>query len=117
MNFFTKSRLLALRNEVEQTGFIVDRFLAAKPDCPVFGLNFACAYPFYGKVVKPFLSLAEKLPQLDKGAYVYPVWQTHITIATLINFSKHESPKLRFVGKLRALGEEVTVALTPLFGS
>jgi len=72
--------------------FITDRFLGEDPDCPVFGVNLACAWPFPAAVAGYYQSLADELAQLDPGVYVYPFWETHVTILTFLNFTLTQRP-------------------------
>ncbi len=91
------------RQEIEQHGFITDEFLATDPDCPVFGINLACAYPFPASAEPAYTDLADRLAKLDDGVYVYPMWETHVTLITFINFSRHKRPSPQQVGELGSL--------------
>jgi hypothetical protein len=91
------------REEILQQGFVVDEFLATDADCPVFGVNLACAYPFPAGTHEAYALLASQLQGLDGGVYVYPLWETHVTIMTFINFSRWRRPSEERVGELRAL--------------
>ena len=74
------------------TEFIPDPLLAEDPDCPVFGFNLACAFPFPPETAAAYRPPAERLAKLHPGLYVYPDWETHVTIVTFVNFSKHRRP-------------------------
>ena len=87
--------------------FITDRFLTEDPDCPVFGLNLACAWPFPVAVAGHYQSMADELAGLDPGAYVYPLWETHVTIMTFLNFTLAQRPT---VERLR----EVQTCIAPI---
>lgn len=78
-------RTLAARVEV-------DRLLAEDPDCPVFGLNLACAWPFAGVAGEAYSRFSRALDPIRSWAYVYPPEQTHITLVTFLNFLRHRRP-------------------------
>lgn len=103
-DYFTAERVALQRREIEEHGFVADEFLAEDPDCPVFGINLACAYPFPANVEAAYTRLADGLARLDEGAYVYPFWETHVTIMTFINFSRHQRPA---PAQAAALGAEL----------
>ena len=86
----------------ENLEFTADEFLAKEPDCPVFGLNLACAYPFPATAETPYTTLAARLAELDKGVYVYPLWETHITIMTFLIFCLHQRLSGERLGELRS---------------
>jgi hypothetical protein len=113
--FFTQERLSNLREEIRHEGFLRDPFLSDKPDCPVFGVNLACAYPFPDQVAPGYLALAEQLRQLDRGVYVYPVWQTHVTILTLVNFARHQNPTPDMTDRFKGIIDEAIKAVDPIF--
>lgn len=73
-------------------GLEVDRLLAEEPDCPVFGLNLACAWPFPGAGGEAYARFYRYLGRLRSWAYVYPPEQTHITLVTFLNFLRHRRP-------------------------
>jgi hypothetical protein len=106
-NYFTPARIAQLRREVEEQGLVTDPFLANDPDCPVFGLNLACAYPFPAAVAWEYNSLAAKLAASDPSVYVYPLWETHVTIATFVNFNLHRQPADPELAKLSALAGRI----------
>lgn len=87
---------------------IPDEFLANDADCPVFGLNLACAYPFPASVEDSYSAMAKRLADLDDAVYVYPIWETHVTIMTFVNFSLHRRPSAERLEELRSLIEPVT---------
>jgi hypothetical protein len=80
---------LDARREIQQHGVAVDALLATDPDGPVFGFNLACAWPFPAPAAAFYRPLAERLAALDPAVYVYPAWETHVTIVTFVNFSLH----------------------------
>jgi len=84
-------------------GFMPDAFLAGDPDCPVFGLNLACAYPFPVEIEPRYSALAGRLARLDGAVYVYPFWKTHVTIVTFVSFCPHPRPSPGRVAELRSL--------------
>ncbi len=91
--YFTPGQIQALRREVAEHGVIPDPFLSTDPDRSVFGLNLACCWPFPVEVEKSYNALAEKLAALDAGVYVYPFWETHITLVTFASFALSKQPK------------------------
>jgi hypothetical protein len=102
------------RREILERGVVVDELLADDPDCPVFGFNLACAYPFPDSALQTYRPLAERLTALDPGAYVYPEWKTHITIITLASFSLHKRPDPELLAKLQSLIKPVAELIRPL---
>jgi hypothetical protein len=103
------------RTEINEQGFVADEFLAADPDCPVFGLNLACAYPFPAAIGAAYTTLAKRLAALDDGIYAYPVWETHVTIMTFVNFNLHRRPSPERLAELRSCIGPILQALRPLF--
>jgi hypothetical protein len=91
--------------------FVADRFLSDEPDCPVFGLNLACAWPFPAAGERPYRALAESLMNLDDAVYVYPVWETHITIMTFLNFALFQRPAAKELQELRHYIEPILALL------
>lgn len=114
-DFFTSARLQEMRDDICREGFVADKHLANNPDCAVFGLNVACLYPFPAEVAEAYEALAARLSALDSGVYVYPRWETHVTIATLVNFTKHERPTAERITELRELTHQVAAELEPAF--
>jgi hypothetical protein len=88
-------------------GVGVDELLRDDPDCPVFGLNLACAYPFPEVAAQFYRPIAARLAALDPVVYVYPDWETHITIVTFVNFSMNRRPDT-------ALREQLELLLEPV---
>jgi hypothetical protein len=113
-DFFSPARVAELREETRAHGVILDTFLAHDADCPVFGLNLACAYPFPTEVAAAYENLARKLALLDAGAYVYPLWETHVTIMTLVNFTLHRRAAQADIAKLRGLVPRIIECLARL---
>ena len=113
--FFTSERVAQMRREIIDTGFFADPLLGAGIDSPVFGVNLACAYPFPAPTAQSYLRLAEQLARLDENAYVYPVSQTHITIATFISFFQNQSPATDRLASLNGLTRQITAAMEKLF--
>jgi len=103
------------RREIEEQGFITDELLATDPDCPVFGINLACAYPFSASMEASYLALAAELAKLDEGVYVYPIWETHITIVTFLNFSLHRRPSPQLLEELRSWIGAISEVMRSLF--
>ena len=88
-------------------GVVVDELLRDDPDCPVFGFNLACAYPFPEVAAQFYRPIATRLTALAPGVYVYPDWETHITIVTFVNFSKHRRPDSTLLAQLELLLDPV----------
>jgi hypothetical protein len=97
-----------------QNGVIVDEFLRDEADCPVFGFNLACAYPFPPVAAHFYRPIASRLSALDPAVYVYPEWETHATIITFVNFSLHRRPAAPRVAQLQSLCAPVIELLRPL---
>jgi hypothetical protein len=96
-----------------QDGVIVDEFLPSDPDCPVFGFNLACAYPFPAAAAQFYRPIASRLAALDPAVYVYPDWETHITIVTFVNFSLHRRANAGRLAQLQSLLSPVAEILRP----
>ena len=92
----------------ESLEFVPDEFLANDPDCPVFGLNLACAYPFPANVADNYNAMASRLAALDDGVYIYPVWETHVTIITFLSFRLHPRPSAEVLASLHACIDPIT---------
>jgi hypothetical protein len=88
--------------------------LATDADCPVFGFNLACAYPFPAAAAPLYRSIAARLAALDPGVYVYPEWETHVTIMTFVNFSLHQRPGPAQLAQLQSLIQPVAELIRPL---
>lgn len=113
--FWTNARLKAMREEICRDGFVADKFLAENPDMPVFGVNLACLYPFPTNVKNIYETLAHNLASIDPGVYVYPIWETHVTIATFINFTRQQLPTDDRITELKQLMEQIAAQLEPCF--
>jgi hypothetical protein len=109
MNF-----ILAARREILERGVVVDALLDAHPDGPVFGFNLACAWPFPATAARFYRPLAERLAALGPAVYVYPEWETHVTILTLVNFSLHRRPEPKRLADLQTLINPVREMIRPL---
>lgn len=94
-----------------------DQLLAEDPDCPVFGVNLACSYPFPDSVEVGYAELVHRAAKLMPYVYVYPIWQTHITIMTLINFTLSKRPRSARVRRLKSLADRLIVTLEQLFST
>jgi hypothetical protein len=103
------------RREILEHGFIADAFLEADPDCPVFGLNLACAYPFPAGAEAAYTNMAERLARLDEAVFVYPFWETHITIMTFLNFSLHRHPSPAHLAEMKSSIAPILQLLQSLF--
>jgi hypothetical protein len=113
--FFTQERLKQMRDEICEEGFVADKFLADKPDCLVFGVNLACLYPFPPAFREGYQILVDQLANIDPIVYVYPLWETHVTIATFINFAQHTSPTEQCVAELTNVMEDLGAHLQKAF--
>jgi len=83
--------------EIAEIHFKTDDILKDDPktQMPVCGLNLTCAWHLPSHLKENYNILKKGLEGLDKRKgrfYIYPFEQTHITIATLINFKKHKEP-------------------------
>ncbi len=94
---------------------VADVFLAADADVPVFGFNLACAYPFAGAAAQWYQAVARRLAALDPAVYVYPEWETHVTLVTFVSFSLHPRPDPERLARLQALLPRVLGILRRLF--
>jgi predicted RNase H-like HicB family nuclease len=108
-----KQRLEARRDILEH-GVVADALLAMDPDGPVFGFNLACAWPFPAQAAQIYQRLAERLTALDPAVYVYPDWETHVTIMTFVNFSLHRRPEPERLAQLQSLLDPVRELIRPL---
>ena len=114
-DFFTQARVKDMRREIIEQGFCADPFVGAKMDLPVFGVNLACAYPFPAATSPAYIRLANQMSELDENAYAYPIGQTHVTIATFINFAQHQSPTPSMLNELTTVASLVTTAVEKIF--
>ena len=112
---FAGPELLRLRQEIEADGFVPDDFLPDDPDCPVFGINLACARPFPETAATSYNAIAAPLSALDEAAYVYPLWQTHVTMITFISFIRHRRPAPERIEDLKTLVDPIAALLKSIF--
>jgi len=106
--------ILGARREIQEHGILVDTLLASDPDAPVFGFNLACAWPFPAPAARFYRTIAGRLAALGAVVYVYPDWETHVTIVTFINFSWHRHIDSELVTQLQSLIEPVRALIRPL---
>jgi hypothetical protein len=98
-----------------QDGVVIDEFLGNDDaDCPVFGFNLACAYPFPEVAAEFYRPIASRLAALDLAVYVYPEWETHITLVTLVNFARNRRPSPSRLAELRLLLGQAIEILRPV---
>lgn len=90
--YFDAQAWRRFRQDILANGFQPDPILTADPDRPVYGLNLAFGWPLPTPCKKPYEKLALELRRIAPCAYVYPYWETHVTVMTLINFKKHQQP-------------------------
>jgi hypothetical protein len=102
------------RQEILEHSLVVDELLSSDPDAPVFGFNLACAYPFPAATANAYRQIAERLGALDAAVYVYPEWETHVTIVTFVNFSLHRRIESGRLAQLESLINPVTQLIRPL---
>ena len=95
-------------------GVVVDELLRDDADCPVFGINLACAYPFPEIAAQFYRPIPQRVAALDRGVYVYPDWETHVTIVTFVNFSLHRRPDAKRLAELKALIQPIAKILQPV---
>jgi hypothetical protein len=95
-------------------GIIIDDLLRNDADCPVFGINLACACPFPEVAAQFYRPIASRLAALDPAVYVYPDWETHVTIVTFVNFSLHRRPDANRLAQLQSLLQPVIEILRPV---
>jgi len=106
--------VLEARREILNHGVAADALLATDLDGPVFGFNLACAWPFPASVARFYLPLADRLTALDPAVYVYPIWETHVTIVTFLNFGLHVRVEAQRLAQLQSLVEPVREVIRPL---
>jgi hypothetical protein len=106
--------ILEARREILEHGLVVDALLASDPDAPVFGFNLACAYPFPAPAARLYRPIAERLAALDPAVYVYPEWETHVTIVTFVSFSLHWRVEPERLAQLQSLIHPVSELIRPL---
>lgn len=89
--FFPRDEHAEAQAEIERLGFATDPWVP-RIATPVLGLNLAFAWPLPAAVRATYEDLRSRLQALDRGAYVYPHAETHVTVATLVNFKNHPEP-------------------------
>lgn len=85
---FSDGERARLLSEIETEGFHEDSILIHQHDSPVCGVNVACAYPLPEPFKSRYSTFAAKINAHCPFAYAYPIQSTHITIATLIDFTQ-----------------------------
>jgi predicted RNase H-like HicB family nuclease len=106
--------ILDARREIQEHGVVVDALLVGDPDGPVFGFNLACAWPFPAAAARFYRPIAARLAALDPGVYVYPEWETHVTIMTFVNFNLHRRPAPERLAELQSFINPVRELIRPL---
>ena len=89
--FFPAEAHRQAREEIRGLGFAPDAWLD-RLDVPVLGLNAALHWPLPAALREAYERLYAQLLRIAPGAYVYPHAQTHVTVATLVSFKRHERP-------------------------
>lgn len=115
LNPFDAAKRAAMREEILRDGLLADKFLSQDPDVPTYGLNLACAWPFPASWRASYEKMAAQLRALGPEVYVYPFEFTHITLVTLVSFSRHLNPPRALVSKLDAIIPQLLAVLAPLF--
>ena len=106
--------ILDARQEILAHGIVVDALLGEEPDRPVFGFNLACAYPFPAAAARHYRPIAKRLAALDPSVYVYPAWETHVTIVTFVSFYLHARVEPERLVQLQSLINPVCELIRPL---
>lgn len=92
--------------------------LLGRLDTPVLGLNVAVHWPLPQAFRAEYERMRARLGRLDPGVYVYPFEQTHVTVATIVSFKRHERPdpadQARILSILPALGGRLEAVAEPL---
>ena len=78
-------------DEIRRLGFVPDPWLGHL-ETPVLGLNVAVQWPLPAAFRAEYDRMRGALERLDAGVYVYPFEETHVTVATLVSFKRHERP-------------------------
>src|SRR5580704_5991240 len=112
--FGQTNTLLDARHEIQEHGMVVDSLLATDAEAPVFGFNLACAWPFPAAAARFYRPLAERLAALDPAVYVYPEWETHVTILTFANFNLQNRPDPERLAHLQSLLNRAHELIRPL---
>jgi len=86
--YIDQRSLNEFNEEIQRVGFLTDSLLAETPYLPVFGLNLAFGWPLPVELKQAYQKLADALAVLYPYVYLYPYRQTHVTVATLINFKR-----------------------------
>jgi hypothetical protein len=88
---FPAEELRRAREEIERLGFEADPWLE-RLDVPVLGLNVAVHWPLPAAFRDEYDRLRARLQKLRAEVHVYPFEQTHVTLATIVSFKRHERP-------------------------
>ena len=92
--------------------------LLGRLDTPVLGLNVAVLWPLPQAFRPRYERMCARLSRLDQGVYVYPFEQTHVTVATIVSFKRHERPdpvdQARILSITPALGQRLEAVARPL---
>ena len=113
--FFSTTQYDHSLNEIRKFGFVADPFLS-QPTLPrTFGFNFTMAWPLPESLRVAHDTLRTSLNRLDKGLYIYPHEDTHVTVATIVDFVNHIEPSEEEITRLRDLSEHIAERTRPLF--
>ena len=58
----------------------------------VYGLNITIAWPLPSQYRTAYEEMAQHVAALDRGLYVYPFAQTHVTVITAVSFKHQINP-------------------------
>jgi hypothetical protein len=89
-----------VQDEIRRQGLAPDPLLE-RLERPVLGLNVALHWPLPAAFREKYEKLCARLSALDAGAYVYPYAETHVTVATLVSFKRHENPDAAEQARIR----------------
>ena len=84
--------LETLRAEIIACGFERDSFLNCMLGSNVYGLNITIAWPLPSQYRTAYEEMAQHVAALDRGLYVYPFAQTHVTVITAVSFKHQINP-------------------------
>jgi len=98
---------LVMQADISEHGLETDRFLAQPTERRVCGLNVAACWPLPEVFETQYTSLADELSRLGDSPYIYPFSQTHITIATAVNFKSYVEPSDHDVQEILATSKAV----------
>jgi hypothetical protein len=108
--YLSRAEHEAVQKEIRRDGFTADPLLAHL-DAPFLGLNVAFGWPLPAAFRAAYEVLQARLAALDPAAYLYPYAETHVTVATVVNFKQHPDPSPEERRRLREVIPTVAIAL------